>query len=370
LDGLFDDKWFSSELFSGVNPGIPSIISVLSIIWATRILALSIQRGLKIVFPSTKNRNPVSENLVMFVIEAVVIIFILLVILSSRTAMWIYSFLDFSNNNLLIRILTSKTGNSIFNIFILGLAAFFLYVFVPVKSPKKLSAFQGALFFIISYSLVSAGLGIILDISRYNFIYGTLGNLIVLLVNVFFFFNLFFIGAQLTFTINSFDALFMIKLRQIINRSKLKINQKKQFKNMDLFVKLFYVTDGDSNKNIRYYIKDEVIISQEDSEYDIYYLLEGEAEVTIVCKDGTIQSIGNLEAGSFFGEMRHLISGHRNATVRAKTNVTTLLISPKVFDEMLKYDTSLDRDIIEQMSRRIKDITEQIRNAADETIKN
>jgi len=364
LDGIFDEQWLSSDLFTSVNPGISGVIFMLSIIWAARILALSIQRGLKIVYPAAKNRNPVSENLVMLVIQAVVVIFILIVIFSSRTAMHFYRLLGVFMNNSFFQLITSQTGSFAFYILILGLVAYFLYLFVPVKSPGKLSAFQGALFFIVSYSLVSIGLRIILDISRYNFIYGTLGNMIILLINVFFFFNFFFMGAQLAFVTDSFDALFMIKLRQVNIRSIAKSNpekNKKYKKNLDLFVKLFYITDAKSNKNIRLYKKDEVIISQGDTGNDIYYLLEGEVEVNILSADKNIHSIGNLEAGSFFGEMRHLISGDRNATVKAKTSVTVFLISPEVFDEMLRYDTSLDRDIIEQMSRRIKDITEQIK---------
>ena len=360
LDGIFDERWFSSDLFSGVNPGIPGIISVLSIIWAARILALSILRGLKIIFPADKNRNPVKENLVMMTIAAVVIIFILIIILSSRTAMSFYRLLDFVRDKTIIQILTSQTVSSIFYIFLLGLISFFLYLFVPVKSPRKLSALQGAVFCIIAYSFVAIALSTILDISRYNFLYGALGNMIILLINVFFFFHFFFMGAQLTFVRDSFDALFMIKLRQINLRNAININSGNK-KGTGFFARLFYHAEKKSHKNIRYYEKGDVIISQGDTGNDIYYLLEGEVEVTVLSINDSTHSVGTLQTGSFFGEMRHLISEDRCATVTAKTDVSVFILSPAVFDNMLKYDTSLDRDIIEQMSRRIKDITEQIK---------
>jgi len=367
LDGIFDEQWLYSDLFTKVNPGISGVISIISIIWAARILALSIQRGLKIVFPAARNRNPVSENLIMLLIEAVVIILILIIILSSRTAMRFYRLLDFIKDNSFFQIITSNTVSFIFYIFILGLVSFFLYLFVPVKSPRKSSAFRGMLFFITSYSIVAIILGTILDISRYNFIYGALGNMIIILINVFIFFNFFFMGAQFAFVIDSFEALFIIKLRQINIKSRVKEDPgklKKQLKSLDIFAKLFSITDEDTN-NIRHYKKDEIIISQEDSGYDIYYLLEGEVDVMISSVKENSYSIGTLETGSFFGEMRHLISSDRCATVKSKTNVTVFVISPHVFDEMLKYDTNLDRDIIEQMSRRIKDITEQMKTSGN-----
>ena len=356
LDGIFDEKWFSSNLFSGVYPGISGIISMLSIIWAARILAVSIQRGLKIVFPVTKNRNPLSENLVMFVIEAVVIIFILIIILSSRTALRFYTLLDFFQDISFFQIITSQTGSRVFSVIILVLVSYFLYLYVPVKTPRKLSAFQGALFCVFAYSITAIALGTILDISRYNFLYGALGNLIILLVNIFFFFNFFFMGAQLIFVTDFFDALYFIKLRQI--------NIKNRTRTPDLLGKVFYFTDGNSHKNIRQYKKDEIIISQGDTGDEIYYLLEGEVEVSVSSVHDNIHSVGILEAGTFFGEMRHLLSDYRCATVSAKTNVTVFVISPHVFDEILKYDTSVDRYIIEHMSRRLKDITEQIQRGA------
>ena len=361
LSGIFNENWLSSELFTSLNPGLSSVISIIAIIWASRILALSIQRGLKIVFPADKNRNPVSDNLVMLVIEAVVIISIIVITLGSRTAMHFYKLLDFFSNSLFFQIITSRYGSFILYIFILGLVSYFLYLFVPVKSPRKFSAFQGTLFFVITYSIVAIGLRMILDISRYNFIYGTLGNMIILLVNVFFFFNFFFMGAQLAFVIDSFDTLFMIKYRQINIKSREIDNTKKQKKNLNLFEKLFSISNGDSNKYLRSYKKDEMIISQDDTGYEIYYLMEGEVEIVISSENNENHSIGSLDAGSFFGEMRYLLSSNRCASIKAKTDVNVLIIPHQVFDEMLKYDTSLDRDIIKQMSLRIEDITKQIK---------
>jgi membrane protein len=364
LDGIFDEQWFSSDLFSGASPGISGIISMLSLIWAARILALSIQRGLKIVFPVNKNRNPLTDNLITFVIEAVVIIFILIILLSSRTAMRFYRTLEYFREVSFFQIITSQTGSLVFYIILLGIVSYSFYRFIPVKSPRKLSALQGALLCIIAYSFTAKMLGLILDISRYNFLYGALGNLIILLINVYFLFNFFFLGAQLTFTTDSFDALFFLKLRQINKKLALQddqVNTKKAKKRPDLLANFFYLADGNINKNIRQFKKDEVIISQKDTGNDIYYLLKGNVKISVSSEHDKNHSVGILEAGAFFGEMSHLLSEIRCATVSANTDVSVYVMSPAVFDEALKYDTSLDRDIIEHMSRRLKETNEQIR---------
>jgi CRP-like cAMP-binding protein len=111
---------------------------------------------------------------------------------------------------------------------------------------------------------------------------------------------------------------------------------------------------------LRHYKKGEIIISQGDTGNDVYYIFEGEVEIYFSAADAN--AYGTLNAGSFFGEMGYLLSESRCATIRAKTDASLFVLSPAVFDDVLKYDTNLDRDLIQHMSRRLKDTTEQIKN--------
>ncbi|MDR0502814.1 MAG: YihY/virulence factor BrkB family protein [Treponema sp.] len=369
LDTVFDEQWLNSDFFSFSNPGIPGVISVLSVFWAARIFALSIQRGLKFIFQSEKSRNPVTNTVITLAIEASVIIFAVITIISSQTAMRLYRLFDFLGNSPL-HIITTQIGGRIFLAAILGIVSFLAYILIPVKSPRKISAFQGAFVCAVCYFCVALGLGFFLNISRINFIYGTLGNLIVLLINVFFFFSFFFLGAQLVFVIDSFDALLFTKLRQTkmmddaYSAAKISAGETKnavRFKHPQLLLKLLFPFEGHLNKYLRHFRKDEVIISQGDKVDDIYYLIEGEVEVFFSLSAQDIgSSTGILSAGSFFGEMGYLLSEERCATVMAKTDIYVFALPPGIFEEILKHDTSLDRDIIEHMSRRLKDTTEQI----------
>ena len=362
LGSLFDEQLLSSDFFSFSTPGISSIIFVLSIIWAGRILALSMQRGLKIIFPADKNRNPVKNTLVTLSIEISVIILILMSIISSRTALRLYRLFDFSPEFSVLQIIMSYTGSQISSIFLLGAASFLAYLFVPVNSPRKLSALKGSFFCVLLYFCTALIMGILLDISRYNFLYGTLGNLIVLLINVYFFFLFFFLGAQFAFVIDSFDMLLFIKLRQSRNKVKEKnetAGSARQW-HTDLFYKFFYPAKDNLRKYLRHYKKDEIIFSQGDSGNDVYYLIEGEVEILISSSDGTVSSVDVLKADSFFGEMGSLLSEDRTATVRAKARVTAIALPLSLFDTVLKYDTSLDRVLLQNMSRRLKDKNEAI----------
>nr|AGS52156.1 ribonuclease BN-like family protein [uncultured bacterium contig00049] len=343
---IFDERWLSSDFFSIKVSGISGIISILSILWAGRILALSMQRGLKIIFPAEKNRNPITNNLVTIAIETSVIIFVLIAIVSSRMAFSLYRFFDFMPKTSILQFITSYTGGKISYIILLGIAMFLAYVFIPVSPPRKLSAFRGMLFGIAAYFCTALLLGFIIDKARFNLLYGTLGNMIVLLVNVYFFFYFFFLGAQLSYVIDYFDALLFSKLRR---------NE-----NTRLIYKFFYPVGGNLVKYIRYFKKDEIIVSQGDNVEEIYYLLDGEVEILFKTPAGSSNSAGTLKAGSFFGEMGYLLSEGRTATVKANTDVAAFALPLSLFDAILKNDNKLDRVLIEDISRRLKERNEQI----------
>jgi len=355
LKNIFDEEWLVSDFLSFSKPGVSSIISAVSIIWAGRILSLSMQRGLKIIFSGDKNRNPVVNSLVTLAIEIVLLIIIITAIFSSRMAVWIYRTFDFFSESPVLQILTSLAGIRFSMVFLLWFFSFFAYLFVPVNRPRKLSAAQGAFLCTIAYFCISLFLDFILDISRYNFLYGTLGTLIVLLVNVYFFFIFFLLGAQFAFVTDSFDALFFSQLRQIVVKNPA---PKRLFSL--LLHKLYFPHNGKMTRYLRHYEKDTIIFTHGDSTEDIYFLLNGEVEV--LQKNGLAaldEAADVIKAGSFFGEMGRLLSEERSAIVRAKTNVSVFALPPHLFDTVLKYDTNLDRDIIEHISLRLKKTNEK-----------
>ena len=365
LESLFNEDWLVSDFFTLSKPGISGIVFAVGIIWAGRILSLSVQRGLKIIFPGNRGRNPVTNTFITLAIETVVLIIILAAIFSSRTALWLYRTFHFLPDLSILRFFTSKAGIRFSLFFILGLFSFLAYLLVPVNYPRKLSAVQGAVLCTFAYSGISLFFDFILDISRYNFLYGTLGGMVVILVNVFFFFSFFLLGAQFAFVTDFYDALFFTKLRQItvISEKEKKFSPKRV--SSRLLYKLYFPYDGKMTRYLRFYEKGRVIFSQGDTGEDIYYLLDGEVEVLLStsqddCHPQDGYSADVIKAGAFFGEMGPLLSEERSATIRAKTDVSVFVLPPSLFDAVLKYDTNLDRNLIEHISRRLKNANDKL----------
>lgn len=354
LIDILDEQWLSSDIITYFSPSFTGFISVVSIIWAGRVLAMAILRGLRSVFPTGKKRNPVKNAMVILAIEISVIIFVLVVIVSSRTAMRIYRLFDFLPQGSVLRLLTSNFGIQVSAIFLLGFASFWFYRLVPLKPPRVISAVKGAVFCTIAYFCTVMLIGYIINRARYSFLYGTFGNLIIILINVYFFFSFFFIGAQFAFVTDFFDALLFSRMRKIRIKAAKKIKAIRQFNKLRpyyLLNKFFNPSKSNLNKYMRKYKKGDTIFSNEDMSDDIFYLLEGEVEMHIT--SGGESFAGVVKADSFFGEMGYMISEGLSVSAKAKTDVSVFAISSGLLELIIKYDTSFDKKLIEHMSRRL-----------------
>ena len=355
LETAIEEEWLTNDFLALSRPGISGFISVVSIFWAGRVFAISLERGLTVIFTGTKKRNPLTHNMVIIAIEFMVLIFALVMILCSQTALRFYEALGILPNISAFLVFLSRFRLRIFPVIALGLVSYCAYRKIPVKAPGRASAFWGSLCCVIPYEVTSIVLKIIINQTRYNFLYGTLGNIIILLINVYFFFMFFFFGAQLAFVLDIFDVLLFAKFRQARTTAA-----NVRFARIRAARNIFFPVEGKLEKYCRTCRRGEVIFSKGDGGEDIYFLFAGEVEVFIPTADSAGKVVSVLPPGSFFGEMSHLLSEERSATIRAKTAASVLALPPQIFDEVLKYDASLDRAIIEHLSRRLKNSNDQI----------
>lgn len=80
---------------------------------------------------------------------------------------------------------------------------------------------------------------------------------------------------------------------------------------------------------------DEVIISAGDEGHSVYFLLEGQIRVLNHTLLGDEFALGQMDAGSYFGELSAIDGGGRSAEVEAVTDCQLLTVSPEEFRGML-----------------------------------
>jgi CRP/FNR family cyclic AMP-dependent transcriptional regulator len=103
----------------------------------------------------------------------------------------------------------------------------------------------------------------------------------------------------------------------------------------------------------------EVIIKQGESGNCMYVIQSGEVEI-LRDKDGIDIQIAIRKASDFFGEMALFSREMRSATVRALGEVRVLTIDKKNLLKSVQKDPSLAFRIIETLSKRIRDLSEEI----------
>jgi membrane protein len=354
LNGVLNEAWLAEELPAIAEGGmrlrgIAGLVSAIGIFWSGRIFILSLQRGLKVIFKGTQKRNPMFEMLVVFTVELAVLIGAILIIFFGATARRIYQFIGQNFDTDFFSYFHSLFNIRVASFFLMMIIFYFVCRHLIANGPSRISAFWGGLCFSLSYTVFSLIMNIFLIQTRYNFLYGALGSLIFLLVNVFCFFLFFFSCAQLTKVLDSFDTLLFLRFRQArMNTGRPKFEHF-----------LFLSEEGKLQKYSHSYPAKTVIFSKGDEGNDIFYLLEGEVDI-FLSDENTGEKPATLQQGAFFGEMGHLLSENRTATAKAKTAVTALVLPPPLFDELLKYDTSMDRTLMELMSQRLKARNEQL----------
>ena len=103
----------------------------------------------------------------------------------------------------------------------------------------------------------------------------------------------------------------------------------------------------------------EIIIKQGESGNCMYVIQSGEVEV-LRYNNGTQVRLAIRKAGDFFGEMALFSKEVRSATIRALGEARILTVDRKNLLNSIQKDPSLAFRIIETLSKRVRDISEEI----------
>jgi membrane protein len=360
LGSVFDIGSTVVRFLDAFNPGLAGATSLISMVWAAIVLAFSLQRGLNSIFLNflhIKASNPIKAYLIPLGLEAAVILFVFITILGAHLSILLFG------AGTAPRAL--QIGLSILPFVGLGLLAFGAYRIVPNGYPGWKSALAGAALCIIIYAVLSALFNVFINPEHYHVIYGMLGDLILLLAKVYFFFIFFFIGAQFAFVVEYFDALLFIRLRMA------RSSPKPFFIDKALFAS---VKNGRLRTYCRSYQPGETIFLQGEDSHEIYYILSGAAHVYLANKKGGRQKrVAVITADNFFGEMGHVLASKRSATVKADADFIALVLPPCLFEHILAIDKNSDNKVIEMLSERLKhtndQLTQEMQTSLDAAVK-
>lgn len=320
-----DISSFLDSVMSIRSVGIFEVIVGVSIFWMARRFFASIQQGMKIIYRKRGKGKPIKENLVVLAGEAILIILIVLatIFLIAGNAF----FGSALSENLLPPVLFELVKN-LFRFAPFGIILVFLflvYYYSPRTRPGAMQSFGAAVACTVNFAFVQGIFTSLVNMSRYNLVYGILSNVIVVLLEVYLFFFLFLFYAQFLYVIQFFESFLLSRIYLLPGYDD--PNPVRQLERM-LFVKpaLFYREYAIRKK------AGEMIFATGEDSTELYYVWQGFVALNLP------NQVIETGCGRVFGEFSGMIGASRTATAVAVTDVVLLRIPGRIFQETVEVD--------------------------------
>ncbi len=348
LAANFNIKLSLSTILEKRNIGLPALIIGINLIWTSRVFALSLQRGSRVIFLINEREHFLRKYILTIFIELAVIIFILGYAISSQLTIDLFRqtrfFISIPYIDILFILLPL-----ILPFFGLACLCFLAYRFIPYRKPSLKSSIRATLICISVYSMLSFSLKKIINFSKYNLFYGTLGGMLVFLVNVYFFFILFYWGAQFAFVEDNFDELC---LRHFFRLSKNKADgnylQRHLFSFPEKLIQSYSLYLGNN----------DILFNYGDAIEHVYFVLNGNLEIYSQGDLGNNLLDITISQGEFLGDSDFLVKKYRTRQARSHGPSLVLALPKDLFLRILNIDPTSSIHVIEGLSRRLENNTD------------
>ncbi|MCQ2590175.1 MAG: YihY/virulence factor BrkB family protein [Treponema sp.] len=318
------------------------------VIWMARKLFASVLGAISKIFKSVTGGKTLINQLFSFAIEFILVIIIVMVMLfifSINRLMEQPEILEFFEEapfNMLRKI--SSNASMVVYLVIFLVTAIVYKICSHIKLKAGVCSFYAALATIAFY-IVSTIISLFFNPANYNMIYGAISSLLLLMMRVWFFFNIFLFFAQMLFCSTYLDTLSFALLYMLPEEENL--SKWGKFKR-SLFKKPAVIQHKYAVKKFKY---GETIYTIGDQADCVYYILKG-----IVYRYSEDNSISVLKAGSFFGEMHCVLNQPRTNTTIAQSDCEITIIESEDFLDMLKKDNRASSKAISKVSRYTEEL--------------
>ncbi len=343
LDFLNTDSIGKMHAISGML-SFSGGVSLLILLWSSKGLMKSVQSAFAVIFADSSKRNFMLSLILSFLSMP----FLFLLLAASMYGDYQASHYDYASVGIpflakLLKFSLRMTG--LFAPF-LGIWAivFLLYLQIPHNRPRLSSTLIYSFFCTASVYALEMLFAHVVRIEQYISLYGSLGDIIFVLIWVYFGFIQFFLWAQFLYVAGRIDV---IALEKIFLASEERTRLEHRIDDY-----LFSRSSRIFRKYGQSCSKGETIIRQNDDTASIYYLYSGQVGLYRE-NNGTEIRMGGLRPGEIFGEMAYLLGERRTATVVAETDCFLFILSPETLEALMGYSTKLSRRIIESLCQRI-----------------
>ena len=237
-------------------------------------------------------------------------------------------------------ILNGKFLTSLFNLFIF-IVVVLMYKIGSGTKPKFRLCLLSGFVCTVSFWIFRTILHSFINISRYNLIYGVLGNVIVLLLDIFFFFVFFMFFAQYIFVCQFFDELLLGELYLLPKKEDSTFSEKLK---RTLFIRPDFLLANQIA--LTYLAPGEKLYKEGDQNSFAYYILKGCIKLDRSEYEDTLF----YYRGDFFGELNCILVKPRSSTATAITDTTLVKIRGKNFRFLVKSNQQVTQKVLKELS--------------------
>ncbi|TVQ95986.1 MAG: YihY family inner membrane protein [Desulfovibrionales bacterium] len=324
-------------------------LGLLGVLWTSRLIISSIQSAFGVIFPSERSRSFVWSYLLSLVLVPGVLTLLLLSALTNVILRFLHDKLEEISWLVQIYDLLLKLSGFVVPLVLVFGLIFICYRFLPLTKPKMWHAALGAGLCTLAIHGLRVAFLQYVSLASYNYVYGSLGAVIFLLLWVYLVFLLFFLFAQF---VEVADRVDILALDRIIAPQGTSSGISGRVED-----RLFGSSRRIFSKYAQSVLEGNVVYRKGDQGRDIYYLRSGKVQLFNESPTSSSKPLAVIEPGQFFGETAYLLDQPRLSTARAEADSELLLLTPSVFENLLAQSPSVSRKIISSLGLRLKQAT-------------
>lgn len=339
---VFDINGYINGLKHGFVINWVNFLLAVFVIWMARKMFLSIIQSLSKIFNTVAPARPVINQLLTFAGEVFIVVIVAASFFAAFLTRQIFKLPVFERISSLSPILFSHLSNFLVNlvlyiiIFSMTVAA---YKIGSGTKPKTRLCIVSALLCTVTFYIAITIISVFMNRANYNTIYGVLGNIIILLFEVYIFFNLFMVFAQMIFTVQFFHSNLL---------SELYLLPEKNPKNLDdILRRAIFITPSAlmTQKNMEIFNPGQEIFKNGETVDSVYYLVSG------TIREERNDSVKTRSAGSFFGDLDFMIDANHRSAATAISECKVIKIPGDDFSELLDKNPKAAVKAMSKLSR-------------------
>lgn len=320
-------------------------VGLLTLALSSRGLVNSVQSAFRVIFPDESKRPFVLNWVLPLVIIPLVFCLVAAAVAVQATLAFFANveLMGSGRSSILQVINLLLTMSAVWGLFYLALRR------LPLRRPGKRPARWISALAMLTWAALFFGFGYFFRVEKYQSIYGAVGGVVFILIGAYFACITFYFWAQCLYALTKVDIAALEKLFLGDDSSN----------RLDSLV--FARSKRLLSKYGQHFSAGETLIEEGDDSKQAFYLHAGKVAVFKRFAE-TEKHLLDMEAGNLLGEMAYLLNEPRTASVRAKTDVTVLVLPPELLEDLMRYSAPLSRRIIDSLAQRLIRMNQQVQS--------